>query len=106
MDASYNASSVPNTDLSGEMIMNINLRKIIGKYGMLKIFILSDLELQKVRTVLKSLLSDLLDKYSTKPIILDTDWSKSATGFRDDFVEATLVQILHTHLMYGIDESL
>ena len=41
-----------------------------------------------------------------KSKFLDNGCSISATGFRDDFVERTLVQIYHTHLMEGIVDSL
>ena len=55
---------------------------------------------------MESLTSALLDKGDTKPIILDTGCSRSATGFRYDFVEGSLVRLRHTHLMDGIGASL
>ena len=82
------------------------MRKSRGKDGKLKIYKLSDFELQQLRSVLESLPSALINKGDTKPIILDTCFSRSATGFRYDFVEGTLAQLFHPHLMGGIGSTL
>ena len=47
--ASYKSVSVPNIDLSVEIMLKMNLRKARGKYGKLKIFKLSGFELHQVR---------------------------------------------------------
>ena len=66
--------------------MEMNLIKARGKDGKLNICKLGDFERHKVRSVLGSLPSYLINNGDAKPIILDTGCSKSATGFRDDFV--------------------
>ena len=99
MTVSSKAVSVPNIYLSGERILNMKLRKSRGKYGKLNICKLSYFELYQVIYVLWSLPSDLLNKVDTNPIILDTGFSISYTGFRFDFVDGTLFQVCHPHLM-------
>ena len=106
MAASTKAAVFPIIDLSGEKMLNTKLRKTRGKDDMLRICNLSSLEMWKVRDVLESLTSDLIKNGYTKPIILDTGCSRSPTGFRDDFVEGTLVHLCHTYLIYGIDAYL
>ena len=83
---------VPNIDLSGERIPKMKLKKARGKNGKLKICKLSDFELHQVRYVLESLPFNLL-KSDTKPTILETGYSISATGFRYDFVEGNIVRL-------------
>ena len=95
-------SSVPNIDLSGEIMLKMNLRKDRSKDDKLKIWKLRDFELHQVRSIVESLPSSLLNKGDTKPIILETYWSRIATGSIYDFVEGTLVQICHTHLLDSI----
>ena len=99
---STKSAGVPNINLSGERILKMNLSKYRYKDGKLKICKLSDLVLQKVISVLEILTSALLKKGDTKPIILDNVCSRISTGFRYDFVDGTLVQICHPHLMDGI----
>ena len=84
----------------------MKLSKYIVKDGKLKICKLGDFELQQVIFFLEILSSDLLHKGDTKPIILGTVWSRSATGFRYDFVEGNIMQIYHPHLIGGIGASL
>ena len=52
MAASTKADGIPNIDLSGERMLKMKLIKSRGKDCMLKIFKLSELELQQVRYVL------------------------------------------------------
>ena len=106
MAASSKAASVPNIDLRGERMLKTKLRKAIRKYGKLKICKLSDFKLHQLRYVLKSLTSEIINKDDTNPIILDNGCSRSATGFRDDFVDGNIVWLCHTHLMKGIGASL
>ena len=93
MAASTKASGVPNIDFSGERILKTNIRKYRDKDGMLKVCKSSEFELNQVRSILYSLASALINKGDTTPIILDTGSSISDTGFRDDFLEGTLVQL-------------
>ena len=51
MATSSKSASVYSIEISGENILDMNLRKTIGKDGKLKIFKLSDFELHKVRSV-------------------------------------------------------
>ena len=83
----------------------MKLRKARGKDGKLNICKLSEFELHQVRYVLGSLPSDLLNKGDTNTTILGTGCSRSATGFRYHFMEGTLVQICHPHLMGRICDS-
>ena len=73
---------------------------------MLRICKLSDLELQQVIAVLENHPSSLINKVYTKPIIFDIGFSRSATGFRHEFLECNLVKLYHTHVMDGIGASL
>ena len=86
-------------------MLKTKLRKPRGKYGMLRIWKLSELELQQVISILESIPSDLLNKGDTKNIILENGLSRSDTGFRYYFVEGTLVNLFHNHGMDGIDDS-
>ena len=65
MDASSKDSVVPNIDPSGESMLKMNMRESRGKYGKLKICTFSDFELHPVRSVFKSLPSELLNKDDT-----------------------------------------
>ena len=86
--------------------MKMKLRKSRGNDDKLKILKLRAAELHQVRYVFENLPSYLLNKGDTKPIISDIGFSRSATGFRYDFVEGTLVQLCHTHPVNGIGASL
>ena len=66
---------------------------------------MSDFELNQSINILESLPSDLLKKGENKPILLYNGCSRSATGFKDSFVEGNLVQIWHPHLTGGIGAS-
>ena len=77
--------------MSRERILGKKLSKSRCKDGKLKIYKLSDIELQQVRSVLGSLPSALLNKGDIKPIIVYTGCSRSVTGFIDDFLEGNLV---------------
>ena len=105
MNASTKSSSFPSIGLSRDRLLKINMIKSRGRYGKLKICKMGDIELNKVRSVLGIILSYLLNKGGTKPIILYIGCSRSTTGFKDDFVES-LVQICHPHLMDSIGASL
>ena len=104
--ASSKTISVPNINLSGKRMLNMNMRKSRGNYGKLKSSKLSDFELHQLISVLEIIPSSLLRKGDTNPIILDTGFSRSATGFTYDFVEVTLVPLFNPHLMDGIGASL
>ena len=91
MDISSKASSVLNIYLIGERILNMKLRKDRYKDYILRISKLSDSGLHQVRYVLEIIPLTLINKGDTNPIILDTGFSKSATGFRYDLVEGNLV---------------
>ena len=91
MSASNKDDGISNIYLSRERILKTKLSKSRGKDGKLKIYKLSDFELQQVRSVLDSLPSSLLNKGDIKPIIVYTGCSRSVTGFIDDFLEGNLV---------------
>ena len=97
---------LPNIYLSGERMLNINVRKSRGKDGKLNICKLSDFELHQVKSILGSLPSSLLNKGDTRLIILETGFSRSATGFICEFLEGGIVWLFHTRLMYRIGASL
>ena len=67
---------------------------------------MSDFELNQSIHILESLTSDLLKKDDNKPILLYTGCSRSATGFRDDSVEGTLVRLCHPYQIDGISAQL
>ena len=69
----------------------MKLRKNRDKDDILRISKLIDFGLHQVRYVLDIIPSTLINKGDTKPIILDTGFSRSDTGFRDDLVEGNLV---------------
>ena len=87
-------------------MLKINPEKSRGKYGKLNIFKLDDFGLYQVRSFLESLPSSLLNKGDTNTIFLNNGWYRSATRCINDFLEDTLNQICHTHLMDGICTSL
>ena len=78
------------------MMLKMKMRKDRGKYGKLRICKLSNFELNQVRYFLESLPSALINKGDTKPIILDTGFSRSDTRFKVIFVKGT---ILHIYLL-------
>ena len=55
---------------------------------------------------MESIPSALINKGDNKPIILDIGCYRIATGFRNEFLEGTLVWLCHTHLMGRIGASL
>ena len=73
---------------------------------MLRICKLVDLELNQVIAILENIPSALINKVDTKPIILAIGFSRSATGFRHEFLEGNILQMYHTHMMDGIGASL
>ena len=87
-------------------MLNMKLIKSRGEDVKLKIYKLINFELNQVISVLEIIPSDLRNNGDTKPILLDTGCSKSSTGFKEDFLEGTLVQLFHTYLMDGICASL
>ena len=90
------STSVPNIDLSGNIMLKIKLGGSRGKVNKLKICKLSYFELNQVRSVLDIIPSALINKGDTKPIILDTGFSRSDTRFKVIFVKGT---ILHIYLL-------
>ena len=96
----------PNIDLSVEMMLKMKMGKDRDKDDKLRICKLSNFELNQVRYFLESLPSALINKGDTKPIILETGFSRSANGFKYDFVEGTLMQLCHTQLMDIIGDYL
>ena len=91
MDTSSKASSVLIIDLIGDIMLNMKLRKDRYKDYILRISKFSDFGLHQIRYLLENIPSTLINKGDTNPIILDTGFSKSATGFRDGLVEGDLV---------------
>ena len=88
---------VPTIYLRREKILKTNLSKSRGEDSILRIYNLSYLDLQKLRAVLDSVTSSLINKCGTKPIILYTDWYMSNTGFIYDFLEGNIVQLCHNY---------
>ena len=105
MAVSSKAEIALNIDLIGENMMKIKMRKSRGNNSKLKICNLSDFELHQVRYVLESIHSTLPNKRKPKPIILYSGFSRSDTGFRNDFMEGDIVRLCHTHVMDVIGAS-
>ena len=83
----------------------MKLRKYRDKDGKINIFKSIAFEVHQVRFVLERIHSDLLNKDDTNPIILETAWSRSSTGFRDEFVGG-IVRLWNLHHMDRIGASL